>query len=109
MALGGVGGIAAVVRDYMYRHWEAERSFMSKSIPTADLRKRFIKDIDLWLANSKESKAKASNFEIGSYQRNNADNECSRFDSMAHALYLLGEKLGAISEDDYPQFKRSKE
>ena len=82
---------------------------MSKSIPTADLRKRFMSDIDLWIKCAEESKAKASNFEIGSYQRDNADNECSRFDSMAHALYLLGRNLGVVSEDDYPQFKRSKE
>ena len=82
---------------------------MSKSIPTADLRKRFMRDIDLWLENAEESKVKASNFEIGSYQRDNAENECSRFDSMAHALYMLGTNLGVISENDYPQFKRKEE
>ena len=82
---------------------------MNKSIPVADLRKRFMGDIDLWLKNAEESKAKSSTFEIGSFKWNNADNECCRFDSMAHALYLLGEKLGVISEDDYPTFKRKGE
>lgn len=82
---------------------------MSKSIPTADLRKQFMSNIDLWLESAKGREAEAGNLDVGSFMWLSADGESRRYDSMAHALYLLGKSLGVISENDYPQFKQGKE
>ena len=82
---------------------------MKKSIPTAELREQITGDIDFWLKQAAEEESKKNACEIGSFKWENASNERFRLHSMAHALYLLGTNLGVVSENDYPQFKRSEE
>lgn len=82
---------------------------MKRSILVSDLRKRIMFDIDLWLKQAAKEESKKNACEIGSFKWNNAVSEEDRYRAMAHALYLLGENLGVVSADDYPQFRRSEE
>lgn len=69
-------------------------------------RKDFQRHIDLWVQEAAADEEKKTSCEIGGTKWHDAAKDQIRHEGMALALVMLGQEIGVIAADEYPQYLR---
>lgn len=81
-----------------------ENAKEKQNLDFAATREQIQRHIDLWLQMFAKEEEKLTRCEIGSVRWNLTCDAQDRYNSMAHALVMLGREIGVIAANEYPQF-----